>query len=243
MALTGKTVSIKYIIEKVQDSYGFLKDTDVYSVAEHIFDAMGLIGVANAYVRKQTDGVGSNPDIIDIVDHRGEMPCDLFEVISCKEGENNYPMIEDTSTFRQHWNDDDNSDNFNHPITYNIEGVYIYTKFKTGKVIVEYLAFPTDDDGLPTIPDNTRYIKAIIAYVAERVAFKLWMQDKLSREKYQHIEREWLFYVGSAKTSAMMPGVDKLEAFKNQMARMTSNEHHHSNHFKFRSNPEALKIK
>jgi len=243
MALTSKTVSLAHVIEKVQSTYGFLKEVDNFLIAEHVFDAMGLIGSSLAYENKVTDGVMSNQDPITITNHRGELPCDLFEINSCKEGTYSYAMIEDTSTFQQQMNDSTTSDDRSHPITYSVRGGYIFTKFQTGTVVLDYIAFPTDTDGLPLIPDNVRYIRAVVSYVAERIGLKLWMEDKIAEKKYRHLEQDWFFNVGSAGVASKMPRMDKHESIKNMMVRMIHNSHHHMFQHKHRQVGEALKIK
>lgn len=234
MALSGKTVSLKYIIERVINTYGF--DVSIYpeDVAENVFEAMGLIGAGNAYVRKQEDIVIEN--------HRGELPCDLFEPISIKDAEYNYPCITDTGTFPAVYNDDDTSNDTGLPIRYNINDSYIFTSIKDGTLTMSYYAFPVDDEGLPLIPDDVRYIKAVVSYVAERIALKLWMKNVITEAVYRQIERDWLFYVNSAGNKAKMPNIDKLESIKNMVARMISRPNHHTTQFRYRNSPENLNI-
>jgi len=152
-------------------------------------------------------------------------------------------MIEDTSTFRSSYDTEDETTSLTFPLTYHVNNSYIFTKFNEGTVVLEYLAFPSDENGLPVIIDDVRYIKGIKTYVAERIGSYLWMSGKLSDKIYNKLEQDWSFYVNSAATSLRVKGVDGMESLKNIMARMISNSHHHDYQFKYRANKEALNIR
>ena len=71
--LSGKYISSKAIIDSMFSQYGFnaqdISEDDIY---EHIYDAMALMAVPNAYVARIA--------FIDIVDHYGKIPCDFFSI-------------------------------------------------------------------------------------------------------------------------------------------------------------------
>lgn len=117
--------------------------------------------------------------------------------------------------------------------TYSLNDNYIFTSFKdTNKILISYSAFPIDEEGYPLIPDNTRFKKAIAAYIVERVDRILWRQGDLDERIYRHSEQEWMFYVNSAGTAANTPDVDMMESIKDMSLRLIPKINQHQFGFK-----------
>lgn len=237
--LSGKYISIDFIIDRIFQDYGFTREIDRAEVAERVYDAMSYIGVPDSYVRTITNGEGDNPDPIAVVDYRAELPCNMYKVISVREDTQKYPMQEVSSTFRPGYKDDGGTEGV---LSYHINDDFIFTSFETGTIEVSYLALPTDEYGLPKIPDDVVYIRAVVSFVAERIGFRLYMQDKLSEKKYEKLNQEWLWYVGAAQGRSRIPSPDKAEMLKNVLAKMVANSNHHLYNFKYLGFPERLKI-
>jgi len=102
-------------------------------------------------------------------------------------------------------------------ITYNVQGNYIFTSFKDGaQVIMFYKAFPVDEEGYPLIPDDISFKQAVQSYVRLKVDYILWRKNIIARDVFEYSEREWMWYVGQAKTKALTPNYDMMESWKNQ---------------------------
>ncbi len=115
------------------------------------------------------------------------------------------------------------------PCKYKISNGIIHTNFHSGFVEMNYLAYPTDEQGMPMVPDNPRYIKAVEWYLIYRLDYKNWRYSR-SREDERMMERseqQYLFYAGAAHTQDKKASVDKMEAIKNMILRsiMKINEH------------------
>lgn len=243
----GKYVTVHHVIEKIHRDYRFTYGIEDADILEDVYDAMSFIGVPQAYTRRITNGVEPNPEPITIENYRGELPIDLYQVEGCRRVEDNYPMIETSSTFNNASitdpsDDDENLTSTESMMSYFINDNYIFTSFEEGEVEMAYLAFPTDKDGLPHIPDIPHYIRAVAAYVAKQIGFRLYMEDKLSERKLERLEQDWFFAVNSAKTKVLMPSYDQAEALKNQLVRMTQFSKHHAYAFRFLNTPEINKI-
>ncbi len=117
-------------------------------------------------------------------------------------------------------------------LTYSVNNSYIFTSFDSGYVEISYMAFPTDSRGFPLIPEDAKYIKAVESYIIERVARRLWLQDRMSTDKYKVLEQEWLWYVGSAKGSMNTLSLDQMESLKNQLTRLIPRSNLHDSGFK-----------
>lgn len=124
--------------------------------------------------------------------------------------------------------------------TYKIEGNIIFTSFESGMVEMAYKAVPTDVDGFPMFPDDSKYLRAIVYEV-------IWQLD---RRKYRRNpspgnkailndsaqERAWA--VGAAATKGKIPSIDEMESIKNSWLRSIPKINEHSSGFKTTSYPE-----
>lgn len=237
--LTGKYVSIDHVVERVYMLGLPPQEIDKSEVAEWVYEAMSFIGVPNAYELIVTNGEGDNPDPVVIDDHRGELPCNVYQVNSVREYNNKIAMTEAVGNFKPGYNTDNSTSD---PYAYYLNDNYIFTGFGEGKVEMSFLGMPTDQYGLPKIPDNVAYIRSVTLYAAVQIARRLYIQDKLSERKFEKINQDYLWSVGSAKGRARMPSLDKSEAIKNMLARTLQVSNHHEYNFKYLGYPERLKI-
>ena len=77
--LNGKYVSLESIVERVYRDTGFEIDVDWIDVAEWIGSVIDLINAPMQYIERITDDVDKH--YIEIVNGRGELPCDLIRII------------------------------------------------------------------------------------------------------------------------------------------------------------------
>jgi len=230
--------SIERIVENVIRDTGFTDEISWSDIVEWVFIAQELINVPNSYIKKVTDDNkdwGNYPPV-QIVNGRGELPCDFHKLISIREYCNKLPTVGDTGNFLQSKNDP----NINHysNITYTINNGYVFTNIEEGYLEVAYWAFPTDENGIPMIPDDVMYLKAVEAFLTERIARRMWLQDKLSTDKYRALEQDWLFYVNSARTKSSLPSYEQAEALKNQILRLVTRPSQNTWNYETLSNQE-----
>jgi len=118
--------------------------------------------------------------------------------------------------------------------TYKIEGNIIFTNFKTGYVEMEYKGFAIDEDGLPAIPDDEKYIRAIVWEIIANTDRKTWRKNPSPQNKSIYNdsaqERDWA--VSSARTKGRIPTVDELESIKNMWVRSIPKINEHATGFK-----------
>jgi hypothetical protein len=229
--ISGKVQPIEYIIEQLHEEYGF-QSVDKTSVSEYIWKAVGLIGILDPLKDVQDY-------VVTIAENRGLLPHDLYQLSGVREYTTGTMMTEVTDLFFLSSNEymstetevatDTNpatgeefytvvfDDNYPELYRYKTQGNYIYTAFTTGRVELSYKAFPVDiESGLPTLPDDVKYLRAVTSYCAERMAFKMMMQDLLSERKYEIIRQDYLFNVGSAKGAGLMPDASRMQTLANR---------------------------
>ena len=104
---------------------------------------------------------------------------------------------------------------------YKLQGDYIFTNFNNGFVEMEYKGLPVDELGMPMIPDNMKFIKAVEWYLIMRMDYKRWRQTRVpSDEKvWRSSEAEYLWYIQSARTAARVPSLAQMESIKRMLLR------------------------
>jgi len=235
----GKFVKIDRILEKTYRDYGF-SDLDWISCVEWIAECLDFIGVPKQMVEKATDGNEDlgHPECIDIVDNRGTIPCDIDTLVQAFRLQNNnwIPMRATTDTTFVGYNCKKSKDFLRDTdVTYKLNKNHILTSFDTGKVVMIYLATPTDEDGYPMIPDNIKYITACAAYIADKMVFKQMIQGKqINPNVVNRIEQDKSWYISAANSSMRTPTLDELESWKNNFVRLIPNINSHD--YAFRNN-------
>lgn len=217
MAITSKYTTIYRVIENMYRDYGFTDAIKIESVIEHVADAIDLIGVPMVYKNKITNDI--DEPVIEIVDYKAKLPCDFIEEVMIRDWDSKIVLLPISNKFNNTNSEYDYATDYREK-KYKIESPYIKTNYTPCSLEIVYKAFNTGDDGYPLIPDDTRYLKAVTAYIAERIAFKLYLQGMLDEKRYEKINQEWLFYVRSASTRAHTKNLSEMEAFKNQIQRL-----------------------
>lgn len=237
MSLTGKYVNVSYIIERIYRDNGFDLEIKYDEVIEWVWDVISLIGAPQSLIDKITDGSTGMPDPISITNYRGELPTDLHTVVLARDYDTKMPMLCKGSSYLR-----DTGQLFvkESQYTYTLNDSYIFTSFEEGDVELHYKAFPTDALGIPMIPDDIKFIMATQAYISERIASRLWMMDKLSRDKYEHINSERLWYIGAAQSKAQIPSIDEMESIKNRFLRLKIQTDLHDASFIYSTEKERL---
>jgi len=263
MALNGKYTKIGPIIDGVYRDFGWTHEFNWIDAVEWIGECLDLIGTAQQYVQRITDGNEdlNHPCPVIINNYRGAVPCDLLYIIQVKEkttgailrhssdsfhtglekseanlpaavSEFNFPLEANTVNLLK--------DSCQNDLTYTINDCYIFTNFDEGELIISYKAFPTDQDGLPMIPDSQAFKQAIKFYIAEKVMAKLYIQGKVDGGRLQYIsgERDW--YVGKANSDANLPTMDQMETWKNEFVRLIPNINQHASGFKYAGDQQKV---
>jgi len=234
---TGKQVSLKVVLEKVlRDFEGVITEIQWADAVEWAAEAINLMGLYPSYVEKVSK------EIV-IENYRGELPCDISFIKMVRDFNTGSTLIRSFDQFHlsNHYRCDDEQvsdcDSCHSIPTYITNNNYIFTSYKEGSIEIAYKGIATDEDNVPMIPDDTKYIRAVAGYIAERIGSKLYYQDKLTEGKLQRIERDRDWAFGSAKMQLSIPDIDTMESMKNRMLRLIPNINMHNNAFKLSSQP------
>ena len=103
--------------------------------------------------------------------------------------------------------------------TYIIDCEYIKTSFETGKICLSYMAFPTDIDCYPLVPDDISFKEAMFWYVYKKMLLST-PAFKENGINYEFAENQWKYYCAQARNAANFPDIDRYESFMNQWVRL-----------------------
>jgi hypothetical protein len=225
MATNGSWVDIDFILDKLYHDYKF-DDIEYNEVAEDIWDAINYVADPSSYETKFADIV--------IADYKGTMPSDFFSIVdgTVMEKETNIPLVGSLDLM------DRFSDNATIlaetdalKYSYKIIEGYLYTGLEDTTLTISYKAFPVSNN-LPLVPDNAKAIRMVVDYIAEKIAFKLFMVGKLGERVYEKILQRSCWSTSSWKTSSKIPTTDVMERLKNIHLNLLRNPNMHDNQFK-----------
>lgn len=126
-------------------------------------------------------------------------------------------------------------------LTYDIRNGYFYMGYKSGYVDMIYKAFPVDENGMPKVPDDSKYIRAVVDYIGYMIAFKLKLINQISKDDLDRIERDYFHSAGAAKTKALTPDLAMMEQIRRFSQRLIPLYSQFSSGFRHMGDQEALK--
>ena len=265
--LTSNYTSINRIIENIYRDYGF--SINKSEAAEWIWEVVGLLGIPAALESKYVDTsiVDYRSDLpVDcfklenIKDVRtGNLlvkSTDVFhranKILDLGSSEGQITYLEGPTVVVDARVHDDvasvfvsssGSNTFNsmNTFTYQEYNGMIYYGYKEGDIQIHYKAFPVDDVGMPKIPDDIKYIRAVQLYLLVKIATRLNIKGQVTDRVLDKFERDYDFAIGAAQGSAKMPNMDEMESIKNMMNRLIPKFTEHSSGFAYLNSKESLK--
>lgn len=196
-------------------------------IAQDVADCLILIGAPMSYEEKLFRGV--------VTEHRTEIPCDLLYIIQTRqklENDHIVPMRYATDTFQSSYHQIGSPDfAVNSDSTYSVNRGFIYTSFEEGFVEMMYMAVTVDDEGLPMIPDDPSFEKALQYYVMAQHFEVLFMLGKITDKSFDYIQQQRDWYVAQSSTKAIMPLIDQSESMRSSFSRMIYDENQAKTNF------------
>lgn len=224
MALTGNYKDIYFVLDRLHLRYGF-DEVSLYDVAEHIWDIMGYIGNPDVFEKKYAE--------ITISNFRGTLPTDFYSLDqgSVSELDTFTPLTSSLDELSLLGDNNTSLDVDTESYTFKIVNGYIFCGIEETTLVVQYKAFPVDSNNLPLIPDHPKAIRLVVDYIAEALAMKFYMRDKLTKQKFDVIQQEALFSRASFRSSALTLDVNTIERMKNRAISLLVHPDMHDNNF------------
>lgn len=194
-------ISIKEILNRIL-RHPLLKTVDLEEVLQYTVDFIRILGIPEIYSDKKADVIIDN--------FRGELPGDLISIKQIRLAHSKMVLSQMTDTF---------GDRSNCP-TFKVHGNTIFTSFQDGCITVAYKSIDIDDDGMPLIPDDPSFMKALELYIKIQVYTDLFDIGKISANVLQNTQQEYAFAVGQCSNKFLIPSESEMQNITNMMGRM-----------------------
>jgi len=223
-------ISIKELLSRVL-RHKLLQEFTLEQAIQYTIDFIGIFGFPELYEDKQAE--------IDICDYRGKLPCDLISIDMVKDCRTNVPLRSMTAAFNP------GGKYYNHlrqEPQFKTQNRTIITSFPEGKVIIAYKAIPVDDEGLPLLVNNTKYLKALELYVKCQLFTMLFDEGKITQQVLNHTEQEYGWAAGQLEEEFKTPSVAEMQTITNMLHQMFPRHNEFYNNFESLGNKEFRRV-
>lgn len=101
--------------------------------------------------------------------------------------------------------------------TYKIQNHRIFTSEESGYVEMSYLALAIDEDGLPLIPDNSKFTRALEWYIKLQHYTNLFECGKIDVRVLNNTQQEYCWAVGAYESECHRLSIDEMQSLTNSL--------------------------
>lgn len=176
-------------------------------IMEWVGEALNIIGTKQQFEKKFLITTTSN--------HKALLPCDLHEIeqVTNKQAIALVYAAQTIAPHLPHYAKGNkvmqgfsraayNSRGFN---TFYIQSPYIITDKEVEELHIFYIAFKTDEEGFPYIPDLPEMYEALLSYVAKTAKYAEMFSGRISPDEYMFFEEQWVKYKAQIRCRILMP--------------------------------------
>ena len=213
-----------------------LNDLNLETAIQYTLDFIGIMGLPNVYVDKI--------ETIDIKEYRGELPCDLISINQVRLHKNGIALRAMTDNFNAYPTHDHEGGDWGErgEPSFKTQGRVIFTSIRHEKVDISYKAIMLDDEGLPLIPDNSTFLKALELYIKKEWFTILFDMGKISPAVLNNTQQSYAFVAGQCNNEFLIPSVNEMEAITNSLNQLIPRTNEFRNGFKNLGDKEYLRI-
>lgn len=191
-------VNIRTVLDRLL-RHPLLSDIDLETAIQFVIDFIAVMGLPKMYIDKYC--------ILNIENFKSVLPCDLIAINQVRLARNGVCLRAITDNFNGTHSEDKGE------LSFKTQGSVIFTSFKTGDIEISYKAIPTDDEGLPLLPDNPVFLKTLELYIKKEWFTILFDMGKISSAVLQNTQQSYAFAAGQCNNEFMIPSVSEMEAF------------------------------
>lgn len=214
--MENKSINIKQLVDKVR-RHPLLADLSMEAIIDYTVDFLQIVGLPTAFLEAV--------DVVKIENYRGTLPDNFMEMVQVRTTTD--PIIYykyATDTFHKSGNRVHSS-----PYSYKVQGNYIFTSEKDTTVEISYLAIETDECGLPVLPDNAKFTRALEAFIKYKHFTVLFDCGKINGQILEKADQEYCWAVGACQSEFNRLTPDKAETVLNLLNNIFSpSSLHHS---------------
>lgn len=223
-------INIRELLSRVL-RHPLLQDFTFEQAIQYTLDFIGLFGFPDLYKDKE--------EVVHICDYRGKLPCDLIEINMVKDCRTDIPLRSMTSAFNP------GGKYYNHlrqEPQFKTQGRVIITSFPEGDIVISYKAIPVDEEGLPLLIDNSKYLKALELYVKCQLFTVLFDMGKLTPQVLNHTEQEYTWAAGQLAEEFKTPSEAEMQSITNMLNQIIVRKDDFYNRYERLGNKEFRKI-
>ena len=223
-------INIKELLSRVL-RHKLLQEFTLEQAIQYTIDFIGIFGFPELYEDKQAE--------VDICDFRGKLPCDLIQIDMVKDCKTDIPLRSMTAAFNP------GGKYYNHlrqEPQFKTQNRTIITSFPEGRVIIAYKAIPVDDEGLPLLVNNTKYLKALELYVKCQMFTMLFDEGKITQQVLNHTEQEYCWAAGQLEEEFKTPSESEMQTISNVLHQIIPRHDDFYNRYEALGNKEFRKI-
>lgn len=218
-------VNINTIVDRVKRQ-PLLEDVQFETILDYTMEFIKILGLPDSFIEKT--------EVIDIDEYKGLLPCDFYMMNQVRHKGRYFRYS--TNTFHM-----SNCKNPGAGLTYKIQGRFIFTSLKKGPIEISYRAYPLDAEGMPLIPDDGCYARALVEYIIVEVYTNLFDQGKINGQALQNRQLRYADYAAQARANLLRPTMDQMEAISNMWGRLLQSKNYHQNGYTNLGSKEHIK--
>ena len=224
-------IGIRELLSRVL-RHKLLQEFTLERAIQETIDFMGLFGFPDLYEDMEAE--------VKICNYRGQLPCGIIEITMVKDCKTNIPLRSMTAAFNP-------GGKYYHHVHHEPQyktnhNRVIITSFPEGSVRIAYKAIPTDDEGLPLLINNTKYLKALELYVKCQLFTDLFDEGKITQQVLQHTEQEYAWAAGQLSEEFKTPSVAEMQSITNMLNQIIVRKDEFYDRFERLGNKEFRKV-
>ena len=219
-------VNIRELLSRVL-RHKLLQEFTLEQAIQYTIDFMGIFGFPELYEHKET--------MVDICDYKGHLPCDLIEIEMVVDCKTNIPLRSMTSVFNP------GGKYYNHlqqEPQFKTENRTLWVTFPKGSVKIAYKSIPVDDEELPLLVDNSKYLKCLELYVKCQMFGDLFDEGKITEKVLTHTEQEYGWAAGQLEEEFKTPSEAEMQSITGMLNQMIVRKDEFYNRFERLGNKE-----
>ena len=226
-------VTIRSLADKLM-RHPLMSDLTLEAILDYSIDFLRITGVPKSFEERVS--------ILEVENYRAKLPCDWIQTIQIRKNRGRHKgvaMRYSSDSFHMKPREHGSA---SVDYTFKIQGNIIYTSFKDGEIEIAYLAIPLDSEGLPYLPDNSKYTRALEYYIRKEYFTILFDMGKIALPILQNAQQQYSFYVGQAQNDLVKLDISKAQSLFNGWSALLPRNHAFEEGFANSGSKEHLRI-
>lgn len=222
-------ISISEILARIK-RHPFLENISFEKVVQYVLDFFRRVGLPKMFQDKI--------DVIDIVDYRGVLPCDLVQINQIREHRTKVCLRAMTDNFNGLHKHCERSE-----MSFKTQGNVLFVSFKKGKVEVSYKSMPVDKDGYPLLLDNPIFMEALESFIKLKEFEIYFDMSQIPAVVLNNARQSYSWSVGKLENELTLPSVSEMETLSRMWNTLVQRTTDFDSGFNHLGDREYLKVK